>query len=157
MILSLQPVSFRHKSFGPSPKVELLRQSIYTNIILSIVFFRLLLDSIMDEVGNNSLQTNIIKRENVTATYDCHTYQLTPDSPIPISQTHIQAQVQNQGGTIVSHPIPTDYSSEYWVKDTPVQQKLLISSEFVHTVGYGNINRNGILRTVVCAWLILSF
>lgn len=84
----------------------------------------------MDEVGNNSLQTNIIKRENVTATYDCHTYQLTPDSPIPISQTqtHIQAQVQNQGGTIVSHPIPTDYSSKYWVKDTPVPQKLLISS-----------------------------
>lgn len=71
----------------------------------------------MDEVGNNSLHSNIIKRENVTATYDCHTYQLTPDSPIPISQTqtqtHVQAQVQNQGGTIVSHPIPTDYSSEY--------------------------------------------
>lgn len=78
--------------------------------------FRLLSDSIMDEVGNNNLHGNVIKRENMNATYDCHTYQLTPDSPIPSSQTqtHVQSQVQNQGGTIVPHPIPTDYSSKYF-------------------------------------------
>lgn len=65
----------------------------------------------MDEVGNNNFHGNIIKRENMTATYDCHTYQLTPDSPIPSSQT--QTHVQPDQGGIVPHPLPTDYSSKY--------------------------------------------
>ncbi|KAH8376037.1 hypothetical protein KR093_010538, partial [Drosophila rubida] len=62
-----------------------------TGVFSSQELWTLSKDSILDEESNNSLQANIIKRENIAASYDCNTYQLTPDSPISSSQSQIQA------------------------------------------------------------------
>ncbi|KAH8272473.1 hypothetical protein KR044_007726, partial [Drosophila immigrans] len=62
-----------------------------TGVFSSQELWTLSKDSILDEVTNNNLRTSIVKRENIAASYDCNTYQLTPDSPISSSQSQIQA------------------------------------------------------------------
>lgn len=70
-------------------------------------------DSILDEVSNNNMHPNIIKRETMTAAYDCNTYQLTPDSPISSSQS--QLPTVTIGANPIPIPISGGYSSEYLV------------------------------------------
>ncbi|XP_034490623.1 putative uncharacterized protein DDB_G0277255 isoform X1 [Drosophila innubila] len=75
-----------------------------TGVFSSQELWNLSKDSILDEVSNNNMHTNIIKRENVTAAYDCNTYQLTPDSPISSSQTQAPP---------IPIPIPGGYSIDF--------------------------------------------
>ncbi|EDW71080.1 uncharacterized protein Dvir_GJ21334, isoform D [Drosophila virilis] len=78
-----------------------------TGVFSSQELWTLSKDSILDEISDNSLHTNIIKRENMGAAFDCNPYQLTPDSPISSSQGRAQA------GAIVANPIPGGFSIDF--------------------------------------------
>ncbi|XP_030379333.1 uncharacterized protein LOC115627723 isoform X2 [Scaptodrosophila lebanonensis] len=76
-----------------------------TGVFSSQELWTLSKDSILDEV--NSLHTNVIKRENMGTAYDCNTYQLSSESPMPSSQSLAPAS------TIVANPVPGGYSIDF--------------------------------------------
>ncbi|KAH8398913.1 hypothetical protein KR222_011200 [Zaprionus bogoriensis] len=106
-----------------------------TGVFSSQELWTLSKDSILDEVGNNNLHGNIIKRENSSATYEFHTYQPSPDSPIPVTQmqNQEQSQVQDQPGAIVAHPLPSSYNIDFVdqnqvAKSVPLSQSPITGS-----------------------------
>ncbi|XP_034111964.1 uncharacterized protein LOC117573141 isoform X1 [Drosophila albomicans] len=78
-----------------------------TGVFSSQELWKLSKDSILDEISNNNLHTNIIKRENIAAAFDCNTYQLTPNSPIASSQSQVQAN------SATTTAIPGAYSIDF--------------------------------------------
>ncbi|KAH8256447.1 hypothetical protein KR032_007298 [Drosophila birchii] len=73
-----------------------------TGVFSSQELWTLSKDLILEESNDNTIQSNLIKRENVGANYDCSTYQMS-------------SEVQQQHGPIVTNPstIPVGYSIDF--------------------------------------------
>ncbi|KAH8384933.1 hypothetical protein KR200_008799 [Drosophila serrata] len=73
-----------------------------TGVFSSQELWTLSKDLILEEPNDNTIQSNLIKRENVGANYDCNTYQMS-------------SEVQPQHGPIVTNPttIPVGYSIDF--------------------------------------------
>lgn len=63
----------------------------------------LIIESILDEVSDGGLDSNLIKRESVGAAYDCNTYQLSSETSVPAVQGVVQV------GSAVTNHIPISY------------------------------------------------
>ncbi|XP_068153020.1 nuclear factor 1 C-type isoform X1 [Drosophila tropicalis] len=106
-------------------KNEVLRHNPYNGVVCNDIIlatgvfssqelWSLSKDSILDEASTNSLHSNIIKRENMGAAYDCNTYHLTSDSPISGGVQSIgQAGTGVVAGAVVANPISGVYSIDF--------------------------------------------
>ncbi|XP_037732072.1 nuclear factor 1 C-type isoform X1 [Drosophila subpulchrella] len=78
-----------------------------TGVFSSQELWNLSKDLILDEVNDSNLNSNLIKRENVGAAYECSTYQINTESSISAAQSLVQS------GAIVTNPIPLGYSIDF--------------------------------------------
>ncbi|KPU74697.1 uncharacterized protein Dana_GF21690, isoform D [Drosophila ananassae] len=74
-----------------------------TGVFSSKELWELSKESILDEVNDGGLDSSLIKRESVGATYDCNTYQLSSETSMPGVQGIVQV------GSAVTNPIPISY------------------------------------------------
>ncbi|XP_044251295.1 nuclear factor 1 C-type isoform X1 [Drosophila takahashii] len=78
-----------------------------TGVFSSQELWTLSKDLILDEANDSSLNSNLIKRENVGAAYECNTYQINTESSASAAQSIVQS------GAIVANPIPLGYSIDF--------------------------------------------
>ncbi|EDW50895.1 nuclear factor 1 A-type isoform X1 [Drosophila sechellia] len=78
-----------------------------TGVFSSQELWTLSKDLILDESIDLNLNSSLIKRENVGATYECNTYQINSESSIPAAQSLVQS------GSMASNPIPLGYSIDF--------------------------------------------
>ncbi|KAI8036443.1 nuclear factor 1 A-type isoform X2 [Drosophila gunungcola] len=78
-----------------------------TGVFSSQELWTLSKDLILDEANDDSLNSNLIKRENVGAAYECNTYQMNSESSMSAAQSLVQS------GAIVANPIPLGYSIDF--------------------------------------------
>ncbi|XP_016978610.1 nuclear factor 1 C-type isoform X2 [Drosophila rhopaloa] len=78
-----------------------------TGVFSSQELWTLSKDLILDEANDNNLNSNLIKRENVGAAYECNTYQMNSESSMSAAQSLVQS------GAIVANPIPLGYSIDF--------------------------------------------
>ncbi|XP_050743022.1 nuclear factor 1 C-type isoform X6 [Drosophila biarmipes] len=77
-----------------------------TGVFSSQELWNLSKDLILDEV-NDSLNSNLVKTENVGAAFECSTYQINTESSMSTAHSLVQS------GAIVANPIPLGYSIDF--------------------------------------------
>ncbi|XP_034670591.1 nuclear factor 1 A-type isoform X1 [Drosophila subobscura] len=111
-------IPLENKEDGVDMKNEGVRHNPYNGVVCNDIIlatgvfssqelWKLSKDSILDDISDNNLHSNLIKRENVGAAYDCNTYHINSESSMPGSQSLVQA------AAIVANPVPGGYSIDF--------------------------------------------
>ncbi|XP_034139472.1 nuclear factor 1 A-type isoform X2 [Drosophila guanche] len=111
-------IPLENKEVGVEMKNEGVRHNPYNGVVCNDIIlatgvfssqelWKLSKDSILDEISDNNLHSNLIKRENVGAAYDCNTYHINSESSMPGPQSLVQA------AAIVANPVPGGYSIDF--------------------------------------------